>query len=372
MKNIAPDTWQFQVNLPTPSQVIVGPECVTQPEYWPATDTPQAAMVFIDKAVHQIFPQLGSQIQTALTARGWQPRLRPVEASEHLKAFEAVYPLYGELLEAGLRRQSLVVAVGGGTVGDAIGFLAATYLRGLNWVNVPTTLLAQVDSSLGGKTGVNHSQGKNLVGAVHQPQTLLCDPQLLGDLPHRDRVSGLGEMLKYGLIASEAFWEQLCAQKTAILAGDAALTEAIARRLEIKAGYVEQDEQDIKGIRAALNFGHTFAHGIEAAAGYGQIRHGEAVLMGMYLAILLSMEEKILPHLRGENWLKTLQSVSALDILEFVAGLDQQKMLKAMSRDKKNETAQTRILCIQDYGQLLPRDFSESRLQSFLKTALNP
>jgi 3-dehydroquinate synthase len=314
---------------------------------------------------------LADRISQALQQRGWEPQIRPIEASESLKAIETIYPLYAEMLAAGMRRQSLAVAVGGGTVGDAIGFLAATYLRGIAWVNVPTTLLAQVDSSLGGKTGINHKEGKNLIGAFHQPRSILCDTQLLGELPEREIISGLGEMLKYGLIADADFWVRLCTEAARLRQGNSAyLSEAIAHSLKIKAHYVQQDEFDLTGIRAALNFGHTFAHGIEAAVGYGSLRHGEAVLLGMELAILLSLEEKVLPESLGKTWLQSLQKISSISLQDCLKNLNLSKMIDAMKKDKKNENSSIRILLIKDHGNLSPRDFSVIYINNFLKSLL--
>lgn len=363
------NAWHFEVPLPQPSHVYVGEQIIQTPELWPQSPGEQPAMVFIDQQLQQLFPELSTHITQALSARGWRPEVVFVAASEGLKAFETIYPLYGKMLDAGLRRQSLVVAVGGGTVGDAIGFLASTYLRGVPWVNVPTTLLAQVDSSLGGKTGINHSAGKNLIGAFHQPCTILCDTQLLGDLPERERISGLGEMLKYGLIHDADFWHKLCTETLALRQGNSTyLTEAIAESLRIKAHYVVQDELDLRGIRAALNFGHTFAHGIEAAAGYGALRHGEAVLLGMALAIQLSLETQVLSAELGQQWLQQLKDTSALNLQDCLQSLDLKTMVQAMQKDKKNENKDIRILLIENHGKLIPKDFSVSFINNFLKS----
>lgn len=360
--------WHFELPLPQPSAVYVGENILSTPELWPESPGPQTAMVFIDKHLLALFPTLTRQLTEALSARGWQVNLRPVEASETLKSMDSLYPLYGELLAAGLRRQSLIVAVGGGTVGDAIGFLAATYLRGIPWVNVPTTLLSQVDSALGGKTGINHAAGKNLIGAFHQPCTLICDTQLLGDLPERERISGLGEMLKYGLIADADFWHRLVNESEALRTGRSSfLSEAIAQSLQIKARYVLADEYDTLGVRAALNFGHTFAHGIEAAAGYGALRHGEAVLLGMMLAIELSQNQQVLAPDTAKSWLQVLQSTSALKLNTLLKDLDLNLMIQAMKKDKKNENSDIRILLIEDYEKLIPTDFSGKFITEFLK-----
>ncbi|MGH7660742.1 MAG: 3-dehydroquinate synthase [Vulcanimicrobiaceae bacterium] len=221
--------------------------------------------------------------------RGNATTVVPVAANENLKSLRTVEPLYGKLLRAGLDRRSTIVGVGGGTIGDAIGFLAATFLRGVRFVSVPTTLLADVDSAIGGKTGLNHEFGKNLIGVFAQPNLVVVDPSLLRSLDRRDRVSGLGEIVKYGLIADarlyrtvQTSWRELLALREPLL------SRTIARCVAIKARVVAADEREQTGLRAQLNFGHTVAHALENVAGYGLLRHGEAVIVGMRAAVSLS------------------------------------------------------------------------------------
>lgn len=210
-----------------------------------------------------------------------------VEASETLKSLAAVEPIYGRLLEAGLDRHGTIVGVGGGTIGDAIGFVAATYLRGIRFINVPTTLLAAVDSAVGGKTGLNHALGKNLIGTIAQPAKVIVDPDIFASLDARDRISGLGEIAKYALIADPLLYLELRGRWREI-AELRDIERIIARCVEIKARYVSADETDRAGVREHLNFGHTVAHALERELGYGAIRHGEAVIVGMRAAVELS------------------------------------------------------------------------------------
>jgi 3-dehydroquinate synthase len=207
---------------------------------------------------------------------------------EQHKTLEMTGRIFDALVQGRMNRDACVVALGGGVVGDMAGFAAACYQRGVEFVQVPTTLLAQVDSSVGGKTGVNHPGGKNLIGAFHQPRAVLSDTTTLATLPPRELRAGLAEVIKYGLVADSGFLDWLDASMAALLALDpAALAFAIRRSCEIKAGIVSEDERE-HGRRALLNLGHTFGHAIEKAAGYGEWLHGEAVGVGMLLAADLS------------------------------------------------------------------------------------
>jgi 3-dehydroquinate synthase len=204
------------------------------------------------------------------------------------KTWQTLNLIFDALLQNGCDRKTLLVALGGGVVGDMTGYAAASFMRGVPFVQVPTTLLAQVDSSVGGKTGINHPLGKNMVGAFYQPLRVLCDLDTLKTLPDRELSAGLAEVIKYGPIADLAFMEWLEAHMDALLARDGdALAHAVKRSCEIKAWVVAQDERE-GGLRAILNFGHTFGHAIEAGMGYGVWLHGEAVACGMLMAARLS------------------------------------------------------------------------------------
>jgi 3-dehydroquinate synthase len=207
---------------------------------------------------------------------------------EAYKTLESAAAVMDRLVGMRAGRDSTVLALGGGVVGDIAGFAAACYMRGIDFVQVPTTLLAQVDSSVGGKTGVNHAKGKNLIGAFHQPRLVLIDTDTLGSLPQRELRAGIAEIIKHGAIADAAFFEWLEKNVAALDARDpAALGFAIRRSCEIKAAVVAADERE-HGARALLNFGHTFGHAIENALGYGEWLHGEAVAAGMVMAARLS------------------------------------------------------------------------------------
>jgi 3-dehydroquinate synthase len=228
-------------------------------------------------------------IAQTLQAGGFAPRLAVIPAGESQKSLATVSHLYDRLAEIPADRETLLAAVGGGVVGDVTGFVAATYVRGLRLLMVPTTLLAAVDSSVGGKTGVNHPKAKNLIGAFHQPVGVWIDTALFDTLPDREYRSGLAEVVKYGVILDPELFAFLESQAEAILRRDPeALRHIIVRSCRLKADIVAKDEREETGLRAILNYGHTFAHAFETAAGYGTWLHGEAVAAGMIAASRLA------------------------------------------------------------------------------------
>lgn len=245
-------------------------------------------------------------------------------------------------------RDACVVALGGGVIGDLAGFAAACWMRGIDFLQMPTTLLAQVDSSVGGKTGVNLPAGKNLVGAFHQPRAVLIDTDTLHTLPAREYRSGLAEVVKYGAIGDADFFAWLERHADALTARDAAAVgEAIARSCLHKAGVVARDERE-EGERALLNFGHTFGHALETASGYGRLLHGEAVAIGMLLAARLSTDLGRAPAQDAERLQRLLQ---ALELpLQLPAGSDGDALLQLMYLDKKNLSGQLRLILWRGIG----------------------
>jgi 3-dehydroquinate synthase len=230
-----------------------------------------------------------AQVEASLNSIGAGLKVVTVPAGEESKSLDQVSLPYDELVSFAADRRTVVIAVGGGVVGDLAGFVAATYARGLPFVQVPTTLLAQVDSSVGGKTGVNHAKGKNLIGAFHQPLGVLIDIATLTTLPDRDYRSGLAEVIKYGVILDEEFFAYLENNISGLNDRDpGVLQKIVSRSCELKAMVVKEDEYETTGLRAILNYGHTFAHAFEALAGYGTLMHGEAVSIGMVCASRLA------------------------------------------------------------------------------------
>lgn len=241
-----------------------------------------------DRAVDALF---GARVERSLRRAGFRRAGRFVQPTgESQKTLATVRALYDALAEAGADRETIVVALGGGVVGDLAGFAAATWHRGVPCVQIPTTLLAQVDSSVGGKTGFNLPSGKNLVGAFHQPATVLVDPECLSCLPPREYAAGLGEVVKYGMIRDAAFFRRLESRRGAVDRRDPVeLGRVIEACCRMKAEYVVADERDLSGRRAHLNYGHTFGHAVESATGYRRYRHGEAVALGMAAASRVSV-----------------------------------------------------------------------------------
>jgi 3-dehydroquinate synthase len=270
----------------------------------------------------------GASLQAVLD--GGQPILLP--DGERFKTLQSVSKIYEALIRAGADRGSVIVAVGGGVVGDTAGFAAATFLRGIPVVHVPTTLLAQVDSSIGGKVGVNHALGKNLIGAFHQPVAVVIDPALLATLPRREFRAGLYEVVKYGMIASRDLFDRLVRDTSAIFARDArALLPALEESVRIKARVVEQDERE-SGLRRILNFGHTVGHALDAVTRYRRFRHGEAVAWGMLAAADLAAARGALA---GTERQALADLIAALGPLPSVADLRAEEVMAALRRDKK-------------------------------------
>jgi 3-dehydroquinate synthase len=249
-------------------------------------------------------------VAESLRQSGWNPRVVSLAPGEQTKSQEFAGQLYDRLVEWQADRQTIVVAVGGGVIGDLAGFVAATYARGIPFVQVPTTLLAQVDSSVGGKVGINHPRGKNLIGAFYQPLGVYIDTAVLETLPVRDYRSGLAEVIKYGVILDAEFFALLERSVEALQrrAPDV-LCRIIARCCRLKADVVEQDEYERTGLRAVLNYGHTFAHAFEALLGYGELLHGEAVSIGMVYASRLAERLGRIPRSITERQIALLEGV---------------------------------------------------------------
>ncbi|GAH17174.1 unnamed protein product, partial [marine sediment metagenome] len=244
-----------------------------------------------------------------LREAGFEVGRAAVPAGEESKSLNYALYLYDQAIEHGLDRNSLIVALGGGVVGDLAGYVAATYLRGIRYVQVPTSVVALVDSAVGGKTGVNLKQGKNLIGCFHQPSLVVADIDTLSTLPDREYRSGMAEVVKYGVIWDADFFELLEANCKELLKGPSALMEdVVARCCSIKAEVVRRDERE-GGLRAILNFGHTVGHAIEKVAGYGEYLHGEAISVGMNYAAYLSVAMKGMTQADGVHIVSLLKDM---------------------------------------------------------------
>ena len=285
----------------------------------------------------------------SLARAGFAPVLITVPAGETAKSLKTVQTCYDQLAAHRLERKSFIIALGGGVVGDLAGFVAATYLRGIDFVQVPTTLLAQVDSSVGGKVGVNLKAGKNLVGAFHQPRLVLADLATLATLPAREFRAGLAEVIKYGIIYDAKFFTRLERALPRLLRRETKpLAEVIARCCAIKAQVVGQDETE-GGLRAILNFGHTLGHAIENISGYGKYLHGEAISIGQVAAAELS---PALPASEAER-IRTLFQRAGLPVTVRLGAAQRKKLFAAMRLDKKVSGGEIKFVLAKKIGRVV-------------------
>ena len=291
-------------------------------------------------------------VYESLVKAGFEPVFITVAAGETAKNLKSVHRCYDQLAAHRLERKSFIVALGGGVVGDLAGFVAATYLRGLDFVQAPTTLLAQVDSAVGGKTGVNLRAGKNLVGAFYQPRLVLCDLKTLATLPEREFRAGLAEVIKYGIIFDAKLFAQLERALSKILKRDEKiLAQVIARCCEIKAEVVGQDEKE-NGLRAILNFGHTLGHALENSFGYGKFLHGEAISIGQVAAAKLSQKVLGLPAADVQR-IENLFQHAGLPTHIQLNSLQRQKLFAAMTLDKKVSDGEIKFVLAEKIGRVV-------------------
>ncbi len=297
----------------------------------------------------RVGPRYAPHALRSLRQAGFDPTLITVPAGEPSKRLATVARCGNALAAHRLERRSFVVALGGGVVGDLAGFVAASYLRGIDFVQVPTTLLAQVDSSVGGKTGVNLPAGKNLVGAFWQPRLVLCDLSTLRTLPDREFRAGLAEVIKYGVISDASLFRRLEREMPRLRRRDPkTLAGIVARCCAIKARIVSQDETE-SGLRAILNFGHTIGHAIEAVSGYGRWLHGEAIAVGMVLAARLSQDLVGLPPDEASRLTALLQA-AGLPVAAQWTPAQQRRLLTAMLHDKKVRAGEIRFVLARRLG----------------------
>ena len=289
----------------------------------------------------------GDVVQTSLVAAGNMVTMITIPDGEEFKNATTLNSVYDALIEAGLGRNSYVVALGGGVVGDLAGFAAATYLRGIPFVQVPTTLLAQVDSSVGGKTAIDHPRGKNLIGAFYQPQLVLIDVDTLATLPEREFRAGMAEVVKYGVALDYDFFEYLEQNVKHVLAMEReCLVEVIHRCCALKAQVVEIDEKE-SGLRAVLNYGHTLGHALETLAGYRKLVHGEAVAMGMALAVRISIAKGYCSETDGS---RIVELIKDFGLSVTPPAVERTSLLDALLKDKKTRNGAINFICNKGIG----------------------
>jgi 3-dehydroquinate synthase len=328
---------------------------------------PRTAVV-TDRTVHQLH---GAALARAMAEQHIEAPQIVLEPGEQTKSFEGLADLSGRLLELKLDRGDCIVAFGGGVVGDLGGFAAAIYKRGIDFVQVPTTLLAQVDSSVGGKTAIDTPAGKNLIGAFHQPRLVLADLDVLATLPDRQMRAGYAEVIKYGLLGDFGFFEWLEAHGGEVMARDSgALGRAVARSVQMKAEIVGRDERETSGQRALLNLGHTFGHALEAETGFGEaLLHGEAVGLGCAMAFRFSAR---LGHCSGQEAERAGAAITAAGLptrMDALAGAPYaaDRLVEHMAQDKKAEGGRLNLILARGIGQaFVARGVDPAELRAFL------
>ena len=366
-----PPAQQVRIELADRSyDILIGSALLGRADSYEGLPRASTALIVSNTAVAPLY---AAQLQAALASRFTKVLLVSLPDGEAHKDWPTLQLIFDALLENSCDRKTLLFALGGGVVGDMAGFAAASYMRGVPFVQIPTTLLAQVDSSVGGKTAINHPLGKNMIGAFYQPQRVICDLDLLKTLPARELSAGLAEIIKYGPIADMDFLGWIEANIDALRAGDsAALAHAVQRSCEIKAGVVGQDEREA-GLRAILNFGHTFGHAIESGMGYGTWLHGEGVGCGMVMAAELSQRLGLidaafvlrLRHLIARAGLPTVGPVlSATDN----AG----RYLDLMRVDKKAEAGEIKFVVIDRPGSARVQGAPDALVRSVIDACCVP
>ncbi|HEX7888202.1 MAG TPA: 3-dehydroquinate synthase [Ramlibacter sp.] len=340
--------------------IQIGAGLLGAPAAWQGLPAATAALVVTNTTVAPLY---AARLRESLTAHyGTVHEVVLPDGEEH-KDWQTLNLIFDALLSKGCDRKTVLFALGGGVVGDMAGFAAASYMRGVPFVQVPTTLLAQVDSSVGGKTAINHPQGKNMIGAFYQPARVVCDLDTLKTLPPRELSAGLAEVIKYGPIADMDFLDWIEANVDALVRREpAALAHAVKRSCEIKAEVVGQDERE-SGLRAILNFGHTFGHAIEAGLGYGEWLHGEAVGCGMVMALNLSRRLGLVDE-AFERRVTALVARAGLPIVG--PDLGAERYLSLMRVDKKAEAGQIRFVVIERPGQAAVRSAPDDVVRAVL------
>jgi len=317
----------------------------------------------------------GTTVEASLAAAGHEAAWRVLPAGEATKSWDQLAATVDWLLAEEVERGDHIIALGGGVIGDLTGFAASILKRGCHFIQVPTTLLAQVDSSVGGKTAINTRAGKNLVGAFHQPALVLADLDLLGTLPHRELQAGYAEVVKYGLLGDASFFDWCVANGAAMLAGDGTLREyAVAHSVEAKARIVKADERETLGLRALLNLGHTFGHALEAQTGFSdRLLHGEGVALGMVLAARFSARRGLIPAADAEAVAAHFAEVGmASEIATLGLNCDGQALVAHMLHDKKMDAGTLPFVLMKQIGEaFLAKDVDLAEVAAFLDGELS-
>jgi len=325
--------------------IYIGSDLIDRPELFEACSKASSIYIVTNTAVAPLYAE---RLSKTLASFGKPLRTIALPDGESFKDWKNLQTIFDELLKHGADRQTVLIALGGGVIGDMTGFAAASFMRGIRFIQVPTTLLSQVDSSVGGKTGINHPLGKNMIGAFHQPIAVIADLSTLKTLPPRELSAGLAEVIKHGAIADAGFLDWIEANTSALLACDIeAMSHAVLRSCEIKSAVVSADERE-GGVRATLNFGHTFGHAIEAGMGYGEWLHGEAVGCGMVMGAKLSCLLKKITQADAE---RLTNIIHAMGLPTTAPKFGADRYIELMQVDKKAEGGQIRYVLLDQIGK---------------------
>lgn len=325
--------------------IYIGTDLIDQPNLFSACKKATSIFIVTNTTVAPLYAE---RLTKTLELLGKPVRTIILPDGESYKDWKNLQLIFDDLLKFGADRQTMLVALGGGVIGDMTGFAAASFMRGIRFIQVPTTLLAQVDSSVGGKTGINHPLGKNMIGAFHQPTAVIADLNTLKTLPPRELSAGLAEVIKHGAIADEHFLAWIETNTSALLACNTdAMAHAVLRSCEIKSAVVSADEKE-GGLRATLNFGHTFGHAIEAGMGYGEWLHGEAVGCGMVMGADLSHRLGYISETQA-NHLKHI--IKSMNLPTEPPKFGSARYIELMQVDKKTEGGQIRYVVLEKIGK---------------------
>ena len=346
-----------------PYESIVGNEILSRTGEFVREILPAGSCAVVTDS--NVGPLYAQAVARSLQGAGFTPIVITIPAGEGSKSLAIAETICDEMITAGLDRGGFVAALGGGVIGDLAGFVASIYYRGIPHVQMPTTVVAQVDSAIGGKTGVNARGGKNLIGSFHQPALVIADPAVLSTLPKREFNEGIAEVIKHAVIRDAKMLDDL----TRVAASD--LPSLIARNQQIKARIVSEDEFEKLGLRALLNFGHTIGHAIENAAGYGRFLHGEAVSLGIAAALDLSVDRAGLPIDQAEIVLKSL---SAFDLpVKMPHDIPTHALMKALGKDKKFEAGAIRFVLTKSLGSaFVSREVTEGDVRRAIENLKEP
>ncbi|QWD83591.1 3-dehydroquinate synthase [Polynucleobacter sp. MWH-P3-07-1] len=325
--------------------IYIGSDLIDRPELFEACSKASSIYIVTNTTVAPLYAE---RLSKTLATFGKSVRTITLPDGESFKDWKNLQTIFDELLKHGADRQAVLVALGGGVIGDMTGFAAASFMRGIRFIQVPTTLLSQVDSSVGGKTGINHPLGKNMIGAFYQPVAVVADLNTLKTLPPRELSAGLAEVIKHGAIADASFLDWIEANTNALLACDIeAMSHAVLRSCEIKSAVVSADERE-GGVRATLNFGHTFGHAIEAGMGYGEWLHGEAVACGMVMGAKLSC---LLQKITQADVDRLTRIIHAMHLPITAPKFGAERYIELMQVDKKAEGGQIRYVLLEQIGK---------------------